>query len=136
MDIDKAMEHFKFKLENVWKPSKKDIEAYTSIYKYREMVEMQNINENDSLAKLWIHQLILLANSNMYSGERCIQILDEILSKTTYEWCLRLKDELPMMRFNALDKPEVKDLHFEISEENIIKFVNLHINRIINKFEK
>lgn len=135
MDIDKALEHFGWKFKNSWKPTKRDAEAFNSIIAYRKRQSQITTSDNESLAKLWIHQLILLSNSNMYSGERCIQILDEILNKSVYEWCLTLKEELPMMRFNSLDNPSEKDLQFEISEDDIIKFVNLQINRIISKVE-
>lgn len=165
MNINKALEHFKWKFENSWKPTKKDVEAFNSIVEYKEIQESKSLSENELLAKLWIHQLILLARTNMYNGERCVQVIDEILSKPVYEWCLILKDEIPLMRFNAvgvhkyqLEKENVlnrtklseinekiinefetdltKALKSEISEDNIIKFVSQNINRIIDKFEK
>lgn len=165
MNIDKALEHFEWKFKNHWKPTKKDVEAYNSILDYKEIQENKNLNENESLAKLWICYLILLSKTNMYTGERCIQVIDEVLSKSVYDWCLILKAELPMMRFNAIGKgkyqidcetllnrtkmdlmnKEIIDkyetelteaLKYEISEENAIKFVEKEINRIINTFEK
>lgn len=135
MNIDKALERLEWRFKNGWTPKKLDVEAYNAIVAYRKRQSEITTSDNESLAKLWVHQLILLANSNMYSGQRCIQVLDEILSKSVYEWCLVLKDELPAMKFNANGQENVEDLITEISEEDVIKFVNLHINRIISKFD-
>ena len=142
MNINKALEHFEWKLKNSWKPTKKDIEAYNSIVDYKHNQEGVNLSRNESLAKLWIHQMILLSNTDSYTGERCVQVIDEILSKSTYEWCLEMRNQLPMMNFRALEKNGATDeelkkaLISKPSEENIIKFVNKEITRIINKFEK
>lgn len=165
MNINKALEHFNYKFKNTWKPTQRDVEAFNTIIDYKELQETQAMQENELLAKLWIHQMILLTRTNMYNGERCIQVIDEILSKSVYEWCLILKSEIPLMRFNniGVDKYQLykenildltklseinekiinefeteltKALKSEISEENIIKFVSQNINRIINKYEK
>ena len=86
--------------------------------------------------------MILLSNTDSYSGTRCIEVVDEILTKSVYEWCLELKEQLPMMNFRALqkklgtDEELKKALIYEISEANIIKFVEAEITRIIDKYEK
>lgn len=142
MNINKALEHFEWKLKNSWKPTKKDVEAYNSIVDYKEIQESINLSRNENLAKLWIHQMILLSNTDSYTGERCIQVIDEILDKSVYHWCLEMKEQLPMMQFRALrklnssDKELSKTLCLEVSEDNIIKFVEKQITRIINKYEK
>ena len=142
MRISKALEHFKWNLENRWKPTEKDIEAYKSIIEYKQKVEDENLERNNNLAKLWIHQLILLSNSNMYSGERCIQVLDEILTKSVYDWGLELQKQLSIMKFNSLTKQGASDeelteaLAWKPDEEYVIKFINQNITRIILKYEK
>ena len=142
MRISKALEHFKWNLENRWKPTEKDIEAYKSIIEYKQKVEDIVLYHNSNLAKLWIHQLILLSNSNMYSGERCIQVLDEILTKSVYDWCLELQKQLSIMKFNSLTKQGASDeelteaLAWKPDEEYVIKFINQNITRIILKYEK
>jgi hypothetical protein len=165
MRIDKALEHQKWRLENSKNRTSKDIEAFNSILDWKELQQQQTLQRNESLAKLWIHQLMLLNNTEMYTGQRAIGVIDEILSKSVYEWCLSLKDNIPMMRFNGvLSEPNYKEglrhgnitkmresaiktieerhkelneaLVYEISEENIIKFVEKEINRVINTFEK
>lgn len=163
MDIDKALNHFEWKLKNHWKPTKKDIEAYNAILDFKEHRQSVSLSENELLAKMWIHQLMLLNTSNLYSAERAIQVIDEILSKSVYDWVLRLKDQTNTMRFNSLlnksnsntlnndlkpleviqnslerivsDETKLeKAFTDEVSEENIIKFVKQQINRIINKY--
>ena len=142
MRIDKALVHFEWKFNNNWKPTPKDIEAFNAILDYREKVESINLQQNNNFAKLWIHQLILLSNSEMYTGERCIQVIDEILSKSVYDWCLELQQQLSIMRFNALSKEGASDeelteaLAWKPTEDYVIKFVNKNITRNILQFEK
>lgn len=168
MNIEKALQHLEWKFRNTWKPTVKDIDAFNSVIQWKELQEQRTLNRNESLAKLWIEKMLLLNRTNMYSGERSIQVIDEILSKSVYECCLVLKNEIPMMRFNsvlskygaeyynnnldALNRTTREEanskviaehetelteaLKYEISEDNIIKFVQKEINRIINKFEK
>ena len=142
MNIEKALEHFEWKFKNTWKPTKRDVEAYNSIVEWKELQEGYNLSQNESLAKLWIHQMMLLSQTDSYTGERCVQVIDEILDKSVYHWCLELKKQLPVMKFNALTKQGASDeelteaLKFEITEENIIKFVQKEITRVLNKYEK
>ena len=142
MNINKALEHFEWKFKNSWKPTQKDVEAYNSILEYKAYQETYNMNKNESLAKLWIHQMILLSNTDSYTGQRCIQVIDEVLSKSTYDWCLEMREQLPMMNFRALEKIGSTDedlkkaLTSKPTEENIIRFVEKEITRIINKYEK
>lgn len=165
MNIDKALEHFEWKFKNTWKPTKKDIEAYNSILDYKDTQESINMSKNESLTKLWIHQLMLFARTGLYTGETSIQTIDKILEKSVYEWCLQLKEEIPMMRFGAIGNVKyplepkdyynmtklkerrekiitdfetelTKELKHEITEDNIIKFVEKQITRTLNKFEK
>ena len=165
MNIEKALEHIEWKFRNTWKPTSKDIEAFNSVLQWKELQEQRTLSGNESLAKLWIEKMLLLNRTNLYIGERSIQVIDEILSKSVYECCLVLKNEIPLMRFNSVGSSkypiEEKDalnitkmqernaliisefetelteaLNYKISEDNIIKFVQKEITRIINTFEK
>lgn len=142
MNINKALEHFQYKFKNVWKPTPKDIEAFNSIIEFKELCESKTMVENELFAKMFIHQLLLLSNTNSYSGERCIQVIEEILSKSVFEWVLTLKNDLPMCKYrHALesglnDVKLIEALKYEITEENAIKFVEREVTRLINKFEK
>lgn len=161
MNIEKALSHFEWKFKNSWKPTKKDIEAYNAIIEWKEIQESITLSENELLAKLWIAKLITLSETKMYSGERSIQVIDEILNKSVYEWVCILHSKLNIMRFNALlnendilnqidilkhdkwldaaqkiiDKnPDklIDALVDDIKEKDVVKFVEKQINRIVN----
>lgn len=165
MSIEKALSHFEWRLKNSWKPTQRDIEAYNSILEWKELQETKALQENESFAKLWIHQLMLLNNTSMYSAERSIQVIDEILEQSVYDWVKKLHEQINIMAFKSVlnkkgvrgtesilnlleytkkgsnlileNKEELqKALTKETTEENIIKFVESQINRIINKYEK
>jgi hypothetical protein len=142
MKIDKALEHFEWKFKNTWKPTPKDIEAYNAIVDYKQQVDDVNLAKNESLAKLWIHQFMLLSNTQMYTAERCIQVINEILSKPVYQWCTELQEQLPIMKFNALTKQGASDeelleaLAWKAKEDDVIRLVNKKITEIIFLYEK
>ena len=162
--MEKAIEHFKWKFENVWKPTPDDIKAYKAIIQYKEIQDSHNLSQNESLAKLWIFTLMSLNRTEMYSAERAIQVIDEILQKSVYEWCQDLHKNIKMLNFNSVlgedyikvikdnnitnmydlndilpnevilsdkHKELLKALKTDIKEDNIIKFVEKNISRII-----
>jgi len=165
MNIDKALDRLRWRFQNSWKPNELDVEAYNSIIAYKEKQEDNNLQKNENLAKLWIHQLILLNETKMYDGERSIQIIDEILKDSVNDWCVKLHSKISQMRLNAflIDKynleedsllnrtktieknsyiaEKYKDDILEFNKintkiEDIIKFIKNQINRIVNDFEK
>ena len=72
MNINKALGHLEWKFKNTWKPTKRDVEAYNSIVEWKELQEQGVLQDNESLAKLWIHQMMLLSQTDSYTGERCV----------------------------------------------------------------
>ena len=103
--------------------------------------------------------------TKLYTGKRCLQVMDEILDKTVWEWCLKLKNEIPLRNFNSVGSSKyplekdsrlnltkmdkntddilndfadelIKELKSEPNDDAIIKFVNKEITRIINKEKK
>jgi hypothetical protein len=158
MNIDRAISHFEYKLKNSWKPTASDIEAYNSIMDYKEKQEDINLEQNESLAKLWVHTLMTLASTKTYNAEQCINEIDNILKISVYDWCEILREQLPMMRFNSVgnhkyplvdpynitklrernDKiinefeTELTEAHnFKAKIENVVRFVKNHVTRII-----
>lgn len=160
MDIEKAISHFEYKLRNHWKPTKKDIEAYNALVDYKEQQDSVNLTQNEPLAKLFIHQFILLCRTKIMTSEMALNAIDEILNKSVYDWCVLLKEEIPMMRFNSIGLhkypidpkdefnitklqernkliiDEFEDellaaLKIEMKIDEVIKFVKKHVNRII-----
>ena len=156
-NISEALEHFNWKFENVWKASEKDVEAFNTILDFKELVESENINANESLAKLWIHQFLLFSWTNRGDAEASIDHLDTILKSSVYDWVKVLQKDIPMLKValndlkvpikEAYTKQEIEErnkyyakIHRDITnipkEDDLIKFVNNHITRVINKFEK
>ena len=165
MNIDKALDHFKWKLQNKWNPTEKDIEAYNAVLDYKQMQEDITLTNNENLAKMWVNTLMTLSMTKTYNAEQCIQEIDKILEVSVYDWCLLLQEQLPMMRFNAIGNIEfplkpieqfslgcviennkkivakyetelTNALKFKPKEEDVIRFVKNHVNRIITKFKK
>jgi len=160
MDIEKALSHFKWKLKEKWKPTETDIKAYNAIVKYKQQQEKETLKNNEALAKLWIHQLMLLNSTQMYSAERSIQVIDDILALEVSEWCVKLHSKLSQMRLNSflVDKYSLVDnnalatgkliienaeivekyqedieeiLKKDIDYDNVVRFVEKHIARIM-----
>ena len=163
MNIEKAIEHIRWKFENKWKPTESDVKAFNAILSYKQTQEDINLARNENLAKMWVNTFITFAWTKTYNAEQCIQEIDKILELSPYEWCLRLKEEIPMMRFNSVGnhKYPLEDaynitklrernekiinefetelteaLKHEPKEEDIIRFISSQINRVINKYEK
>lgn len=160
MNIEQAINHFEYKLKNHWKPTKKDVEAYNSLIDYKEHQESASLSENEALAKLFIHQFILLCQTKIMTSEMALKSINDILSKSVYEWCLILKEEIPMLRFNSIgvhkypldekdfynvtkmqerNKLIINEFETELTEalkldveiNDVVKFVEKNINRII-----
>lgn len=158
MDINKAIEHFEWKLKNVWKPSQKDIDAYNAILEYKDITETYNMSQNESLAKLWINTFIMLSLHSKNNSKDSIRQIDEMLSKSVYEWVKILNKEIPHIKLNLLNKNDyvynvtkrleqdkemvenepdkLNDALEPVKIEDTIKFLETQITRVINKFEK
>ena len=65
MNIDKALEHIKWKFDNVAPPTEKDLESFNAILDYKEKQEDINLEQNENLAKLWVHTLMMLNVTNL-----------------------------------------------------------------------
>lgn len=158
MDINKALEHFAWKFENHWKATQKDLDAFNAIIDYKDLNETTNMNSNESLAKLWINTFIMLSLHSKNNSKDSIRQIDEMLSKSVYEWCEILNKDIPHIKLNLLNKNDYiynatkrleqdKQMIKENPEaiinalepvkiEDTIKFVETQITSIINKFEK
>ena len=55
MTPHKAIEHFKWKLQNKWKPTKVDIEAFNAVKNYVVEKEKQQLIDNQLFGKLYIY---------------------------------------------------------------------------------
>ena len=57
MNINKAIEHLKFRFKNHWKPTEKDVEAINSIIKFTKEKHEKQYNDNQLFGKLYIYVL-------------------------------------------------------------------------------
>ena len=57
MNINKAIEHFKWSLQNKWKPTETDVEAINSIIKFTKEKHEKQYNDNQLFGKLYIYVL-------------------------------------------------------------------------------
>jgi len=55
MTPEKAVQHFHFKLSNVWEASESDIKAFETIKNYVVANQKKTINENQLFAKLYVY---------------------------------------------------------------------------------
>ena len=165
MNIDKAIQHFEYKFRKSWKPTTTDINSLNAIIDYKQMQEDITLTNNENLAKMWVNTLMTLSITKTYNAEQCIQEIDKILEVSVYDWCLLLQEQLPMMRFNAIGNIEfplkpieqfslgcviennkkivakyetelTNALKFKPKEDDVIRFVKNHVNRVITKFKK
>ena len=142
MNIAKALSHLEWKFKNHWKPTAKDLEAYNSILEWKELTESKNLSQNESLAKLWIHQFLLLAWSQRLDSNNAIKEIDSILKRSVYDWVLVLKKDIPLLKVHLKELNEsshnqmLKDFLELPNEQNLIKFVGDQITRVINVYEK
>ena len=54
MTIKNAIDHFKYKLSNVWKATDKDAEAITAIIKFTNQQHKEQLKSNELFAKMYI----------------------------------------------------------------------------------
>lgn len=139
MIIDKALRHFEWKFKNVWKATEKDIEAYNAIIDYVELTRSENLCQNELLAKLWIYQFISFMWASEKGSKVGVKHIDSICRTSVFEWCNVLKtnlNQLYAMKNLNNDKKFVEALNKELSDEQIIKFVEKNISLLLEKYEK
>ncbi|WP_417858841.1 hypothetical protein [Xanthomarina gelatinilytica] len=96
MTINKAIDHFVFKFQNVWKPTPKDIEALETILDWTEKEKETVISNNLLFAKCYV-RLLMFENSTykdiMFSSKQLNKLLIETPIETFYnEFTKRLND--------------------------------------------
>lgn len=58
MTIKKAIDHFKYKLSNVWKATDKDAKAISEIIKFTNQKHAEQLKSNELFAKMYIMVLV------------------------------------------------------------------------------
>lgn len=132
MKIEQAIKHFHYKLSNHWKPSEADIKAFDTIKDYVIDTNKRQLKDNDLFAKLFIERFILLCRTKCYTSAQAINVIDECLQKSVYDWCMILKDEIPMLRFNSIGAHK-----YPLKDEDIYNFTKTkeRNRKIVAEFE-
>ena len=155
----------KIKLKNNLKPNLNDLKAYNAIIDYKETQDNIAVAQNESLCKLFIHQFILMCQTKLYTSETALKSINDILDQSVSSWVDILRNEIPMLRFNSvgshkypidekdvwnITKRQERDakiidefeteltsaLKTQITKDQVIKWVESNVNRIINKYDK
>jgi hypothetical protein len=109
MTIDRALKYLTWDAQQ--KPTESKIEAVNAVIDFVNATEQQSLVDNELFAKLFIEKFIMLAETNHYTAKACLDEIERILSMSTYEMVLKLKEKVPMMKFNAIgqDQYPLKD---------------------------
>jgi hypothetical protein len=163
MTIERAIKYLSWEAQQ--KPTPSKVEAINTIIDFVNHTEQQSLMENELFAKLFIEKFIMLAETKHYTAQACLDEIERILSMTTYEMVLKLKEKVPMMKFNAIgqDKYPLKDIDIfnldairernikiideytkelfdalktSYSEDEAIHFVKSKVNYLVNKYQK
>jgi len=158
--VNKAIQHFEWKLINVWDASQKDIDAYNVLDKFTKDKQKEQYNDNQLLGKIFITfygELIKYYQGSLFDKEplkALNKILDTpmetIIQKFTdkvneQEVYLKMKnagisDKHPMLKTDK-DKESEKGkfsldmLEPEITTEQAEELLTSLINNALNNFK-
>ena len=109
MNIDKALAHFG-RNKNNWKPNLKDMKPITQLLITKNSRNKKALSENESLGKTLDPPIDTFKRNRNVFAERAIQVIDEILSKSVYDWTKKMHEQANIMRFKTLlDDKQYKD---------------------------
>lgn len=157
MTIKKAIEHFQFKLSNVWKPTQPDIEAYNSIIEFVEEKHNNQINNNQLFAKLYISyyaEIIKYYQASVFDKEpqkALHKILDTPIEQLINDFVKKVNDievsnkmklaginlKHPILQTDQekeknleIFRPEMleNELEYEEAKDNLTSLINLALN--------
>jgi len=159
MNIDKALSHFEFKLteddgngkkrlKKSFKPTGNDIKAFNAIVQYKKKQESKSLYDNESLAKLFLESFMIKMDCNMYTSETALEAISTTLEYTVYELCMKLKEKIPLYKFNNIGEkkyPSIQNkelvekygkelteaLTTEVTEDQVIRWVGSKVNKIL-----
>lgn len=161
MTPERALNRLAFRFQH-WKVNEDDVKALNSLIGYVNHKNSITLQNNDLFAKLFIEKFITLASTERRTASSCVNNIEEILNTPVYELVLKLKECVPMIRFNNVgmdsipfdegkslnltyirdrnnkiadlyEKELLKSLLTEYTEEEAIDFVETQVNRLIRK---
>ncbi len=134
MTPKRALDHFKWKFQNKWKPTEQDIEAYNTLAEYVVENSKQQIIDNELFAKMYIYMMgfMLVRYDATFFDEIPQKELHKLLNKSTKQI---LSDVLDIHNINDFEqvvkKNKIKNhepMTYKEASENLKIMVNGAIN--------
>ena len=145
MTINKAIEHFKYKLNKVWAATPKDAEAISEIIKFTNQKHEQQIQANELFAKLYIMvfaQYIERYKTDAYDDipqKELHKLLDKDLSVFIQRFTNRLNENEKQALFASLniklEHPILKTTQTKEKDLNALKTALKDENKL-NQFNE
>ena len=150
--ITKAINHFKWKFQNSWKPTQQDVEAYNQIVEFTEKKHEQQFVDQQLFAKLYIKyygELIRYYKSSVFDKEpqkEINRILDTPIEHLIQDFCKTVKeveqsrtlevrgDIKHPLQWTAEEKANIKLVKEEITEEDATTNLTAMINFAIDNY--
>jgi len=132
MTPDKALNRLAFRFKQ-WRVNEDDVKALNSLIVYVNAQKNKNLVDNDLFAKLFLERFIMLGSTGRRTARSCLDEIDNTLNKSVYDWVVKLKEEIPMMKFNTIG---VEEFPFDESKWNNITYVRERANKVTNKYSE
>ena len=158
MTINKAIEHFKYKLTNVWKATEHDITAFNKLVDFVNVKHKQQLRQNELFAKLYVFAYayyIKRYDSDVYcktTQKELHKLLDLPLELFMQRFTRKINDiEMEQMykskkldikhtkQYTAEENEIIKDIllnHEEWTVEDMQEQMYAQINNVLNEFHE
>lgn len=168
MSPEQALDYLSWESKEAHKNKKltpKKLKAVNTLIDFYKSQNQKAVRDNDLFAKLFIEKFMFICQTRHATAESAMQEIERILSMSVYEMVLKLKENLPMFKFNAIGQDtepldvskfddysyilerndkiigkhtkELKEaLKTTYTEEQAIRFINTQVNRLLTKYRK
>lgn len=150
MTINKAIEHFRWKFENIWKASDKDKEAFDTIAKFINDKHKNDLNNYQLFAKLYITyygELLKYYKADVFDDipqKELHKVLDKPLQRIIEDFVKKATDIQQSLQYEVegvlkhpliLSKEHKESIEllepvltYDEAEKNLTSLINLAIN--------
>ena len=125
--ITKAISHFKWRFQNGWKPTQRDVEAYNQIVEFTEKKHAEQFVNQQLFAKLYIKyygEIIKYYKASVFDKEpqkEINRILDTPIEQLIQEFCKTVKEVEQGIKLDASGLDYVKQLNMTDEERAAIQ---------------
>lgn len=118
---------------NIKKLTPKKLEAVNSLIDFYKIQNQKAVSDNKLFAKLFIEKFIYICETRHATSKSALQEIERILSMSVYEMVLKLKERLPMFKFNSIGAEEIP---FDTSKFDNLSYIRERNLKIIDKHTK